>query len=311
MNKALAGLGVALTLGVGLAVGVAAGGILAPRRPPSRWRSRPPPPPRRLPPRRSRRTRRHPARRPRRRWSRRPTPPPSPTPEPTPSLVPAPLTGRLVKPEVASRHVDRGDGRRPVRRPAAVRPELGRRRVAGARRGRHPALHGAVPDGQPEGRGTGPQLALLLHRAGLPSGARSTSTSAARRRRWRCCARPRARARSCTTPTGSATRAATCGGSTPGSRRTTCTPTRKNLRTMGKKVGAKAVDYKSPWKFGARQAARRCARRAARLVVPYLANKITYKYDRKTNIVPAVGDRRVEADRRVVDRSGSRPRTSW
>ena len=38
-------------------------------------------------------------------WRPAPRQPPSPTPEPTPSLVPAPLTGRLVKPEVASRHV--------------------------------------------------------------------------------------------------------------------------------------------------------------------------------------------------------------
>jgi hypothetical protein len=33
-----------------------------------------------------------------------PTPTPSPTPVPTPVLVPAPLTGRLVKPELAARH---------------------------------------------------------------------------------------------------------------------------------------------------------------------------------------------------------------
>ena len=56
------------------------------------------------------------------------------------------------------------------------------------------------------------------------------------------------------------------------------------------------------------------ARRAARaapggrldLVVPYLANKITYKYDRKTQLLPAVGDRRGEAVRRDRRRSPGR-----
>ena len=47
-------------------------------------------------------------------------------------------------PRRAARHG--GHGRRPVRRPAAVGPLAGRRRVAGTRGGRHPALHGVLPD---------------------------------------------------------------------------------------------------------------------------------------------------------------------
>ena len=61
----------------------------------------------------------------------------------------------------------RDDGRRPVRRPAAVRPVAGRRGLAGARGGRHPALHGVLPDRRPAGRRAGPQLAPVLHRVGL------------------------------------------------------------------------------------------------------------------------------------------------
>ena len=59
----------------------------------------------------------------------------------------------------------------------------------------------------------------------------------------------------------------------------------KNLRTMGKKVGAKAVDYKSPWKFGPDKLLS-LRPKGGSIVVPYLANRITYKYDRKTNSYP-------------------------
>ena len=56
----------------------------------------------------------------------------------------------------------------------------------------------------------------------------------------------------------------------------------KNLRGVGKKVGAKAVEYKPAWKFAA-DAVYADRPNGGTIVVPYLANKITYKYDRKSN----------------------------
>jgi hypothetical protein len=55
-----------------------------------------------------------------------------------------------------------------------------------------------------------------------------------------------------------------------------------HLRSLAKRVGAKAVDYEAVWKFApdAEYAERP---KGGTIVVPYLANKITYKYDRKSN----------------------------
>jgi hypothetical protein len=47
-------------------------------------------------------------------------------------------------------------------------------------------------------------------------------------------------------------------------------------------VGAKAVTYKPAWTF-ARDAWIETRPKGGTIVVPYLANRITYKYDRKTN----------------------------
>ena len=84
-----------------------------------------------------------------------------------PVTVPAPLTGMPVKPAIARRRVmvvmvdDQFD----------ARPQSGlsrrRRRVAGARRGRHPALHGVLPDRRSARGRTRPQLAPVLHRLGV------------------------------------------------------------------------------------------------------------------------------------------------
>ena len=61
---------------------------------------------------------------------------------------------------------DRGDGRRSRRRPTAIRVQCGVGRLAGAGRGRHPALHADLP-GEHPGRGRpGPERPLLLHRVG-------------------------------------------------------------------------------------------------------------------------------------------------
>ena len=72
-----------------------------------------------------------------------------------------------VKPALADAARDGGHDRRPVRRPAAVRSVRRRRRVAGARRGRHPALHGLLPDRRPARGRPRPQLAAVLHRLGV------------------------------------------------------------------------------------------------------------------------------------------------
>ncbi len=73
---------------------------------------------------------------------------------------------------------DGRDDRRPVRRAAAVRPVRRGRRLAGAGGGRDPALHGLLPDRRPAGRGTGSQLAPVLHRLGV------RVAVALRARRW-------------------------------------------------------------------------------------------------------------------------------
>ena len=145
------------------------------------------------------------------RRSRPPTPiadarPDARRPIPTPVTVPAPLTGALVSPAVAARHPiavmidDLGAG------PAAVRPVIRVGRLAGAGRGRHPALHGDLPGRRCRGRRPGPQRPLLLHRLGrrVARGLRPRRRLAAGARRR--CGR-RAAASTSTTPTSSATAA--------------------------------------------------------------------------------------------------------
>jgi hypothetical protein len=56
----------------------------------------------------------------------------------------------------------------------------------------------------------------------------------------------------------------------------------KNLRTMARVVKAKPVNYKPAWKFAADKPLVDRPK-GGTIVVPYLANTITYKYDRKTN----------------------------
>ncbi len=62
---------------------------------------------------------------------------------------------------------DRRHDRRPLAGPPPVRLQLRLGRVAGPRRGRHPALHDNLPgEHAARRRRAGPQLALLLHRLG-------------------------------------------------------------------------------------------------------------------------------------------------
>jgi Protein of unknown function (DUF3048) N-terminal domain/Protein of unknown function (DUF3048) C-terminal domain len=69
-----------------------------------------------------------------------------------------------------------------------------------------------------------------------------------------------------------------------------------NLRGLAKRVGAKAVTYKPAWRF-APDIDRDKRPRGGRIVVPYLENRITYTYDRKTNRYP----RTVSVEGRQVD----------
>ena len=82
-----------------------------------------------------------------------------------PDAVAAPLTGRSSAGQRPP-PPDRGDDRRPLAGPAAVRAPPGRHRVACPGRGRHPALHGHLPEPDAQGDRAGPQRTLLLRRVG-------------------------------------------------------------------------------------------------------------------------------------------------
>ena len=56
----------------------------------------------------------------------------------------------------------------------------------------------------------------------------------------------------------------------------------KKLRALAKAVGAKAADHKAAWRF-ADDAPLDKRPKGSKLVVPYLANQITYTYDRESN----------------------------
>lgn len=281
MNKALAGLVVALTLGVGLVVGVVAGGIISPDATPApvaiasttpSASAFPTPEPTASP---------TPSASPSPTPEPSPTPPPSPTPEPTPSLVPAPLTGRLVKPEVASRHVvavmiDDQFGARPqsglssadvvwqapaeggIPRYMAMFQTGSPKAVGPVRSSRYYFIAWAAEWRSVYVHVGGSPQALALLRSAQGRGKVVYDADGFRyegRYLWRITTR--------FAPHNVYTDA-------------------KNLRTMGKKVGAKAVDYKSPWMFGPDKLLS-LRPKGGSLVVPYLANRITYKYDRKTN----------------------------
>jgi hypothetical protein len=281
MNKALGGLVVALTLGVGLVVGVAAGGIISPEATPEPVAiasTSPSPSPSPTPEPTSSPT---PSPSPSPTAEPSPTAPPSPTPVPTPSLVPAPLTGRLVKPEVASRHVvavmvdDQFD----------ARPQSG--------------LSSADVVWQAPAEGGIPRY-MALFQTGSPKAVGPVRSSRYYFIAWA------AEWRSVYVHVGGSPQALALLRSSKGKgpvvydadgiryegtylwRITTrfaphnVYTDAKNLRTMGKKVGAKAVDYTSPWKFGPDKLLS-LRPKGGSIVVPYLANRITYKYDRKSN----------------------------
>ena len=100
----------------------------------------------------------------------------------------------------------------------------------------------------------------------------------------RCSRRRRAAAPSSTTPTSSAGAGpGTCGGSTRASRPTTCTRTASTCGRLAKRVGAEPVDGQKPaWNF-ADPLPLEQRPTGGGLAVPYLANKVSYKYDRASN----------------------------
>jgi hypothetical protein len=283
MSKALAGLVVALTLGVGLAVGVLAGGVISPDATPppvavASSSPSPSPSPSATPEPTDSPT---PSESPSPTAEPSPTAPPSPTPEPTPSLVPAPLTGRLVKPEVASRHVVAVM----IDDQSAARPQSG--------------LGSADVVWQAPAEGGIPRY-MALFQTGSPKAVGPVRSSRYYFIAWA------AEWRSVYVHMGGSPQALALLRSSKGRGPVVYDadgfryegtylwriPTRfaphntytdaKNLRTMGKKVGAKAVDYKSPWKFGPDKLLS-LRPKGGSIVVPYLANRITYKYNRKTN----------------------------
>ena len=255
-------------------------------------------------------------------------PPSSPTPAPTPEATPSPTatpsahTGAhrdpgtdadaQADPEAraraahrspgdrgdreASRH--RGDGRRPLGRPAAERLHQCVDRVAGAGRRRHPTLHAAVP-GRPHPVGrAGPQRSLLLRRLG------DRVEGALRPRRRIAQAIDFLHSRK---GRGGAVYDADefrWGGRAGYLWRTTdrfaphnVYSDGKHLRQLAKRVGAKDGPIKAAWTF-APDADLLDRPKGGTLVVPYLYNRIVYRYDRATNrYLRSVTDEAKQVDR--------------
>ena len=83
----------------------------------------------------------------------------------------------------------------------------------------------------------------------------------------------------------------------------------RSCARLGKRIGAKDKAYKPVWKF-APDAPLEARPYGGTITVTYPYNTIRYKYDRDDQHLPALGDRREEADRRGDRRRGSRRRTS-
>jgi hypothetical protein len=282
MSKAVAGLVVTVTLAGGLVLGVIAGGIISPGASPepvaiaSGTPSPAPTPEPSATPSPSPSASASP--------SPSPTEPPSPTPEPTPSLVPAPLTGRLVTPAAARRHViavmidDQFE----------ARPQSG--------------LSSASVVWQAPAEGGIPRY-MALFQEGSPKAVGPVRSSRYYFIAWA------SEWRSVYVHVGGSPQALallrSAGGRGPvvydadgfryEGRYLWRLPTRfaphnvytdaKNLRTMGKQVGAKALEYKPAWRFGPDKLLS-LRPKGGSIVVSYLANRITYRYDRKTNTYP-------------------------
>ena len=233
---------------------------------------------------------------------------PTATPLPTPLLVPAPLTGLLVTPGRRGPSPDRGHDRRPRAAATAVRAVAGIRRLAGAGRGRDPALHGDLPGHAAEGDRPGPQLALLLHRVGRRVARRlrpfrrvAAGEGDARRQGPRPVRLQRRRV---------PLQRDVPSGSPPRRRRTTCTPPARKLRAMGKHLGRQGQDLQAGLAVRARRAARDAAvRRHDHRRLPVQHDQLHVRpHDQH---LPPLGDRREQGDRRArrdADRAEERDR---
>jgi Protein of unknown function (DUF3048) N-terminal domain/Protein of unknown function (DUF3048) C-terminal domain len=281
MNRLLAALLVAATLIIGLAIGVAAGGLVGssasptpaalvgasptPVSPPASTGVAPSSAaPVTLPS-----------------ASPSPTPTPTPTPEPTPVLVPAPLTGEPVKPSLAQRHVIAVM----IDDLYAARPQSGLSQAdvvwQAPAEGGIPRYMALFQTGNPPAVGPVRSARLYfiawaaewnsvyVHAGGSPQAKQLLASSKGRgsvvynaddfrwegRYLWRV-----------------TTRAAPHNVYTDG----------KHLRQLARKVGAKAIDRGPVWKF-APDADISQRPQGGTIIVPYPYNKIRYNYDRKSN----------------------------
>ena len=222
-------------------------------------------------------------------------------------MVPAPLTGRMVREDVAARHpiavmIDDQRGRA-----AAVGLHRRLRRLAGTRRGRHPALHADLPGPacrRRSGRCAAPGSTTSR---GPPSGEPCTPTSAGPRRRCRRSAR-RVAASWSTTPTSSAGAAIYFHRTTDRFAPHNVYTSGKELRSLATRVGATDEPLKAAWTF-APDAPLSRRPNGGSIVTAYRYNTITYRYDRKTNTYLRSVTGAGQADRSRGRQAASRQRT--
>ncbi len=210
-----------------------------------------------------------------------PSYPPLPTPAPTPALVAAPLTGRMVSEARATRHVVAVM----IDDQAAARPQSGLTSASvvwqAPAEGGIPRYMALFQEGNPKAVGpvrssryyfiawASEWRASYVHVGGSPQALAFLRSSKGKgsyvydadgfryegRYLWRV-----------------TSRFAPHNVYTDG----------ENLRKLAKVVGAKATTYKPAWTFAPDIAPDRRPK-GGTIVVPYLANRITYKYDRVTN----------------------------
>lgn len=208
-----------------------------------------------------------------------PTPVPTPTPEPTPVLVPAPLTGRLVRPNIAARHpiAVMIDDLRPARPQSGLASasvvwqapaEGGIPRYMAIFQDNLPELVGPVRSSRvyyiawaAEWRaiyyhaGGSPQALALLRSKGRGQYVYNGEAFRYSKTFYRL-------------PTRSAPHNLYAAGT--------------KMRTLGKTLGAKDKDYTTVWQF-APDAPLEARPYGGTITVGYPYNTIRYKYDRKTN----------------------------
>ncbi len=210
-----------------------------------------------------------------------PTPEPSPTPKPTPVLVPAPLTGMPVTPAVAKRHVVAVM----IDDLWAARPQSGLSQASivwqAPAEGGIPRYMALFQETAPKSVGpvrssrlyfiawASQWRAVYMHVGGSPQAlallhsARGKGKVVYDADEFRYGPRYMYRIRTRSAPHNVYSDA-------------------KKVRALVKVVGAKPMDYQAAWSF-APDAPLAERPKGSSITVPYLANKISYAYDRKTN----------------------------